>query len=469
MMLMMLALCPSVARGQMLFEPLGTGNGLAADYVVYILQLKDNRIAAVTLDDVNIWDGKDFRRIRKSREDFTPLPGYRGGYHAYIDKEEGMWIKDYGRLWHYDKDWKQVEQPLPEGCDDVFVDDDGEVYFIQQNPENPMLDLKAVDGCRYEFYADGSLRCFAGRSGKLLYENRLPLADSQVESSLVVTDYQRKKFYQLLNQRFCMVFDLKSRQWSEIFRSERLHTIALAGPNTALITSYDGMWKIDLTNLKAENIGQIKLTDGYYVSSSRLNTVFRDREGRLWLGSYDRGLLRGCPPQARTAWGTAGLWAGGVIVVVGFALLYRRNRLRKAKAGGALLPPEKPAEEKGKERKGKEAQPARHEELMAKARTMVENNLANPEYSVEKLAQDLCMDRTGLYKKMKAATNQSPLEFIKSIRLAHAAQLMKEGNLSMQEIAARSGMGSARHMMQCFKALNKKQERGEGQERKQGE
>ena len=467
---------------RMEFEALGTEAGLAVNYVVSIAQLKDNRIVAVTMDDVNIWDGHSFQRIRKSREEFTPIPGYQGHYHTYVDKNGEVWIKDYGCLWHYDKHWRLVHRPLTPGCDDVFIDDNGNIYFIRQNRNNPILDLKVVRGKKFLFYSDGSMRCYSVNNNQPLYKIQLPMSDSLAVSSLVVTDRKRGRFYQLLDQRYCMMFDIASRQWSEIFRSERLHTIALIDSSTALITSYGGMWKINLENTKAEYIGQIQLTDGNYISSSRLNTVFRDREGTLWLGSYDRGLLKSCPQKPWTATLPAVICGAGLTLFFVVWLSFRIHKARKRKSYPTnsqstefirkepttmTLPETSQRKRAEKERKPGNDQAGKHEDLIAKAMVMVQRNMGNQDYSVEKLAQDLCMDRTGLYKKMKAATGLSPLEFIRDIRLNHASALMKEGKHSMAEIASMTGMGSARHLARCFQASRKKREAGQRPKREE--
>lgn len=69
---------------------------------------------------------------------------------------------------------------------------------------------------------------------------------------------------------------------------------------------------------------------------------------------------------------------------------------------------------------------------------------------MERLAQDLCMDRTGLYKKMTAAIDKTPTAFIRNIRLNHAAQLIREGKLTMNEVAEQTGFSSASYMARCF-------------------
>lgn len=73
-------------------------------------------------------------------------------------------------------------------------------------------------------------------------------------------------------------------------------------------------------------------------------------------------------------------------------------------------------------------------ELILQVRALVEQHLEDGEYGVEQLAQNLCMERTGLYKKLTALTNTTPVAFIRSIRLHRAAALLQEGKQSVNEI-----------------------------------
>ena len=76
----------------------------------------------------------------------------------------------------------------------------------------------------------------------------------------------------------------------------------------------------------------------------------------------------------------------------------------------------------------------REPEQILQVRALIEQHLEDGEYGVEQLAQDLCMERTGLYKKLTALTNTTPVAFIRSIRLHRAAALLQEGKQSVNEI-----------------------------------
>lgn len=88
--------------------------------------------------------------------------------------------------------------------------------------------------------------------------------------------------------------------------------------------------------------------------------------------------------------------------------------------------------------------------FIAHARQLVEQNLANTDYSVEQLARDLCMERSGLYKKMTALIQTSPIEFIRTIRLEHAARLLKEGGHTVAEVSELTGFSSPKYFSTCF-------------------
>ena len=57
---------------------------------------------------------------------------------------------------------------------------------------------------------------------------------------------------------------------------------------------------------------------------------------------------------------------------------------------------------------------AADELFLRKALKFVEQNLDNPEYSVEVLSRDMGMDRTGLYRKLVSVVGKTPTNFIRS-------------------------------------------------------
>lgn len=91
------------------------------------------------------------------------------------------------------------------------------------------------------------------------------------------------------------------------------------------------------------------------------------------------------------------------------------------------------------------------EQIVQKALQSVEKNMDDTEYSVEQLASDLAMTRATLYRKLQGITGQTPKDFIRSIRLKRAAQLLTDSDLSVSEIADRTGFSTPRHFAKLFK------------------
>lgn len=90
------------------------------------------------------------------------------------------------------------------------------------------------------------------------------------------------------------------------------------------------------------------------------------------------------------------------------------------------------------------------ERLIQNALKCIEKNLANSAYSVEQFSSDMNMDRTGLYRKLLATVGQSPSDFIRSVRLKNAAQLILKRAHSITEISIMVGFSNVAYFSKCF-------------------
>ncbi len=80
--------------------------------------------------------------------------------------------------------------------------------------------------------------------------------------------------------------------------------------------------------------------------------------------------------------------------------------------------------------------------FLTKVRAMVEKHLADETYSVDRLAFDVFLSRVQLFRKLKSLVGLSPLEFISSIRLGRAAELLQESKMSVAEVCIAVGFGT---------------------------
>lgn len=90
------------------------------------------------------------------------------------------------------------------------------------------------------------------------------------------------------------------------------------------------------------------------------------------------------------------------------------------------------------------------EELMAKISLSIKQHMTDPVFSVENLAEELCMSRTSLFVKIKAIVAMSPNDFIRLMRLKEAARLMVGGEHRVNEVCFLVGFNSASYFAKCF-------------------
>ncbi|MBA4053799.1 MAG: hybrid sensor histidine kinase/response regulator, partial [Marivirga sp.] len=93
------------------------------------------------------------------------------------------------------------------------------------------------------------------------------------------------------------------------------------------------------------------------------------------------------------------------------------------------------------------------ENFVRKILESIEANMSSAEYSVEELGSDVGMSRMQLYRKLKALTGQSANEFIRTIRLKRAAQLLEQNQLTIAEITYEVGFNDLQYFRECFKKL----------------
>lgn len=77
--------------------------------------------------------------------------------------------------------------------------------------------------------------------------------------------------------------------------------------------------------------------------------------------------------------------------------------------------------------------------------------ISNPDISVDILASRMGLERTQFYRKIKALTNYSPVELIRTLRLRHARHLLLSTDKSISEISYDSGFSSPAYFTRCYR------------------
>lgn len=121
------------------------------------------------------------------------------------------------------------------------------------------------------------------------------------------------------------------------------------------------------------------------------------------------------------------------------SLLTQRDLLRKKYGREVMLQPA------GTPIRDREA------EFLEKIIRLIDEHLADEDFSVEALQREMGMSRMQLHRKLKALTDRSASDFIRYIRLQRAADLLQQPGIQIAEAAYLSGFQHLSYFSKCFK------------------
>ena len=124
-------------------------------------------------------------------------------------------------------------------------------------------------------------------------------------------------------------------------------------------------------------------------------------------------------------------------------LLLSRERLRNAFQGNQL-----------QEKKYKKVEmKSPDERLMDRIMKVINENLDNPDLTVEMITREVGISRVHLHRKLKELTNQTTRDFVRNVRLKQAAILLSEKRCSVAEVAEKVGYPNTSNFSTAFKEV----------------
>ncbi|MBD5359044.1 MAG: substrate-binding domain-containing protein [Bacteroides sp.] len=87
----------------------------------------------------------------------------------------------------------------------------------------------------------------------------------------------------------------------------------------------------------------------------------------------------------------------------------------------------------------------------AKFLELFENEMGNPDVSVDSIASALGLERTQFYRQMKALTNYSPVELMRNLRLKKARTLVTGTDKTISEIGYEVGFSTPAYFTKCYR------------------
>lgn len=92
-----------------------------------------------------------------------------------------------------------------------------------------------------------------------------------------------------------------------------------------------------------------------------------------------------------------------------------------------------------------------NDRFVKRALEVVHNNMSNSNFGKDEFASEMNVSPSLLYQKLKALTEQSPLDFIRIIRFNHAMELLQSQKYSITEIGEMCGFSSPSYFSTAFR------------------
>lgn len=89
--------------------------------------------------------------------------------------------------------------------------------------------------------------------------------------------------------------------------------------------------------------------------------------------------------------------------------------------------------------------------FLLRCREIIDDNLSNPDFNIDFLAEKLAMSHSTLYKKLKQMTGMSLIEFVNDYKIYKAVQAFKEGQTNVVKVAEMCGFGDIKNFRNVFK------------------
>ncbi|TKG96607.1 hybrid sensor histidine kinase/response regulator [Puteibacter caeruleilacunae] len=98
--------------------------------------------------------------------------------------------------------------------------------------------------------------------------------------------------------------------------------------------------------------------------------------------------------------------------------------------------------------------PNPEKDFIDKVIAIIEENMSNPDFRIEHIYTEVGMSRTHFFNKIKALTDHTANEFIRTIKMKKAAKLIKEGHMRINEIAWAVGFADPKYFSKVFKSYH---------------
>ena len=303
------------------FNTINAANDLANNSVQVIVCTKTGRMIISTLGNLNFYDGVGFTHIDHKMEYRLQLPQYQGDYKLSFDRFHHIWLKNDHATTCVDlllevfvKDPSRVVKEM--GCDeelqDLFVDNDGNVWFLtnsglidadQHRVFQPLRDHNIQDVDVFEnlllvFYSNGEAIALNIDNGKIVQHTKAYDWDDEQRYSRMSKILRHNDSYFVIRsgekESILLSYDVKNSSWETLLRLPyKMNDMVLKGDSLYVATNHS-YFIYNISKKNSELINHVKLMSGLTLDA-HCNSIAFDKQGGLWLGTDKRGVLYARP------------------------------------------------------------------------------------------------------------------------------------------------------------------------------
>jgi len=82
---------------------------------------------------------------------------------------------------------------------------------------------------------------------------------------------------------------------------------------------------------------------------------------------------------------------------------------------------------------------------------VIEKNMSNESFNLQEFAKAMNSSKSVLHSRLQNLTQQSPIEFLRTVRLKKAAQLLALNAYNITQVSYMVGFSDSRYFSTCFK------------------
>ena len=316
------ALSVSAVVSKRVFQAYNASSGLVDNSAQTIRCATSGRLVITTMGQINFFDGTRFSFIDPSKENMYPLPNYFGNYHVYVDKYHHMWLKNTHTVTCVDLLTEMFVESVEEVFHEFGISDEVKDFFVDGNGVAYLLTdkgLYSVDSKQYYKVREKcnlqDIETYQGKYLLLFYETGVvdvvelstgtavnsckPYDETKAQtynksSVLYKDDFM---FYQIRNGNkgaILLSFNVGKWEWKTLLETPYHLNNLDKQDNRLYIPCEYGYWVYELETGKAGHVEELKMFDGRVLKTD-VNALCFDRQGGMWIGTENWGLLYSRP------------------------------------------------------------------------------------------------------------------------------------------------------------------------------